>query len=237
MVVGTRSAACFPPWTARKAARSATSVFPYPTSPTSSLSMGKRRSISSRISEMATSWSFVSAWGKERSNWSKRSSRGGNANPSTSSRFAYSSSSARTSCRTRSFVLATLFFHLVPRSESSCTSSSACSESGVILWSCSTGRKRRLLSANSSTRLSMTSPEIATSSDPLKTQRPYSSWMRRRPSTSCSLHSRGGAKTVPAEATLSEIPESSRSEMWTIRLRGSTKPLESAPSMTERSSS
>ncbi len=60
IVVGTRKAVCLPPCAARKAARRATSVFPYPTSPTSNLSIGKGRSMSSSISEIAVSWSRVS---------------------------------------------------------------------------------------------------------------------------------------------------------------------------------
>ena len=39
-VVGTRTATCLPSWIALKAARTATSVFPYPTSPQMRRSMG-----------------------------------------------------------------------------------------------------------------------------------------------------------------------------------------------------
>jgi len=46
IVVGTRTATCFPACTALNAARTATSVFPYPTSPTSSRSIGRARSMS-----------------------------------------------------------------------------------------------------------------------------------------------------------------------------------------------
>ena len=49
-VVGAISATCLPSATALKAARIATSVLPYPTSPQSSQSIGRGRSIAARIS-------------------------------------------------------------------------------------------------------------------------------------------------------------------------------------------
>ena len=60
-VVGTSTATCLPSMTALKAARSATSVLPYPTSPHSRRSMGTGFSMSALISAMAFSWSGVSS--------------------------------------------------------------------------------------------------------------------------------------------------------------------------------
>ena len=57
---GTSTTTCFPLDTALKAARSATSVFPYPTSPQSRRSMGVGRSMSFLMSSMQRSWSSVS---------------------------------------------------------------------------------------------------------------------------------------------------------------------------------
>lgn len=53
-------ATCFPDMTALKAARMATSVFPKPTSPQMSRSMGRVPSMSRLVSSMARSWSVVS---------------------------------------------------------------------------------------------------------------------------------------------------------------------------------
>ena len=61
MVVGTSTAACFPPCSALNAARTATSVLPYPTSPTRSRSMGIGRSRSRFTSSVARRWSGVSS--------------------------------------------------------------------------------------------------------------------------------------------------------------------------------
>ena len=63
-VVGTRTATCFPSWVALNAPRSATSVLPYPTSPTTSRSIGRPASMSCFISRTARSWSTVSSYGK-----------------------------------------------------------------------------------------------------------------------------------------------------------------------------
>src|SRR5213596_1649283 len=64
MVVGTRTATCLPACTDLKAARNATSVFPYPTSPTSSRSIGRARSMSRFTSFEARRWSGVSSYRK-----------------------------------------------------------------------------------------------------------------------------------------------------------------------------
>jgi hypothetical protein len=60
IVVGTRTATCAPSNTAFPAARTATSVFPNPTSPASSRSIGSGASMSRLISSTTVSWSTVS---------------------------------------------------------------------------------------------------------------------------------------------------------------------------------
>ncbi len=64
-VVGTSTAAWYPSWTALNTARIATSVFPKPTSPQTSRSMGCGRSMSAVTSSMARSWSAVSTKGND----------------------------------------------------------------------------------------------------------------------------------------------------------------------------
>ena len=61
MVVGTKMATCLPSIAALKAALTATSVLPKPTSPQTSLSMGAGASISFLTSAMALAWSIVSS--------------------------------------------------------------------------------------------------------------------------------------------------------------------------------
>ncbi len=53
--MGTSTATCFPPETALKAARTAISVFPYPTSPETSRSIGSGASMSRLTSSTAVS--------------------------------------------------------------------------------------------------------------------------------------------------------------------------------------
>ena len=60
---GTRIATCLPSCTALNAARIATSVLPYPTSPQTRRSIGTGCSMSSFTSSMACSWSGVSSYG------------------------------------------------------------------------------------------------------------------------------------------------------------------------------
>ena len=106
-VVGTRTATCLPSWVALNAARSATSVLPYPTSPTTSRSIGRRVCMSALTSSAARSWSGVSSYGNEASISDCHGESGAYANPWAASRLAYSasSSSARslTALRTRCF--------------------------------------------------------------------------------------------------------------------------------------
>ncbi len=61
MVVGTKTATCFPSTTAFAAARMATSVFPKPTSPQTNLSIGFSASISLFTASEALCWSGVSS--------------------------------------------------------------------------------------------------------------------------------------------------------------------------------
>ena len=66
-VVGASKATWRPLITALKAARSASSVLPKPTSPQSSRSIGRSDSMSALISASAASWSGVSSYGNEAS--------------------------------------------------------------------------------------------------------------------------------------------------------------------------
>ncbi|MNR54623.1 hypothetical protein D3C85_1748450 [compost metagenome] len=60
-VVGTSTATCLPPITATKAARSATSVLPKPTSPHTSRSIGRPLVMSPITASIAAAWSTVSS--------------------------------------------------------------------------------------------------------------------------------------------------------------------------------
>ena len=61
MVVGTKTATCFPLSTALNAARMATSVLPKPTSPQTKRSMGRSLSISAFMAAVDVIWSGVSS--------------------------------------------------------------------------------------------------------------------------------------------------------------------------------
>ncbi len=109
-VVGTRTATWRPSWIALKAARSAISVFPYPTSPTTIRSIGRAVSMSAFTSSIARSWSRVSSYGKEASSSCCHGVSGANGWPSAAARAAYrrrrSSASTATARRTRAVVRA-----------------------------------------------------------------------------------------------------------------------------------
>jgi hypothetical protein len=75
-VVGTTTATCTPVMAMTKAARSATSVLPKPTSPQMSRSIGRPAAKSSSTSLMARNWSSVSAKGKLEQNSSHAPSGG-----------------------------------------------------------------------------------------------------------------------------------------------------------------
>ena len=110
-VVGTKYATCFWSITALNAALIATSVFPYPTSPHKSLSIGLSISISFLVSSMQRSWSSVSAYGKLSSNSFCHGVSFENANPFTFPLLAYNSiSSFATSCKFF-FTFAFVFSH------------------------------------------------------------------------------------------------------------------------------
>ena len=68
IVVGARIITCLLSWTALKAARSATSVLPNPTSPQIRMSIGCGDSMPSLTRSIASSWSRVSWYGKAPSN-------------------------------------------------------------------------------------------------------------------------------------------------------------------------
>ena len=75
-VVGTTTATCEPDIAVTKAARSATSVLPKPTSPQISRSIGRPDARSSRTSAIARDWSSVSTKGKRAQNSSHAPSAG-----------------------------------------------------------------------------------------------------------------------------------------------------------------
>ena len=109
IVVGAKYATCFWSITALKAARIATSVLPYPTSPQRSLSIGLFFSISFLISSMHLNWSSVSTYGNESSNSVCHWVSFEKAYPSIFWRFAYNwirfSATSRKLFLTRSLVL------------------------------------------------------------------------------------------------------------------------------------
>ena len=90
MVFGHMSAACLPLRMHKNAARNATSVLPYPTSPHKSLSMTLFEHMSALISSIEASWSGVSSYSNAASNSAIASSQGLNGKPRFSARSAYS---------------------------------------------------------------------------------------------------------------------------------------------------
>ena len=93
IVVGARTATCLESHTALKAARMATSVLPYPTSPHSRRSIGAERSMSRLMSAMAMIWSGVSVNSKASSNSRCQGVSAEKAKPGAALRSAYNSSS------------------------------------------------------------------------------------------------------------------------------------------------
>ena len=85
-VVGTSTATCLPSITALKAARTAISVLPKPTSPQISRSMGLASSMSAFTSSIAVTWSEVSSWGNASSSSRCQGVSGPNAWPGTDMR-------------------------------------------------------------------------------------------------------------------------------------------------------
>ncbi|MBI2614822.1 MAG: hypothetical protein HYW52_03910 [Gemmatimonadetes bacterium] len=86
--MGTNTATCLPACTALKAPRTATSVLPYPTSPTTSRSIGCGRSMSRLTSSVALRWSGVSSYRNDDSSSACQRVSDGNANPLASDRRA-----------------------------------------------------------------------------------------------------------------------------------------------------
>ena len=113
-VVGTNTATCFPSCTALKAARTATSVLPYPTSPTITRSMGTARSMSPFTASMASIWSSVSTKGKLSSISRCHGESAANAWPGAACRLAYSSTSSPAISRTAARAFFLVFFQSDP---------------------------------------------------------------------------------------------------------------------------
>ena len=152
MVVGTSTAACFPAITTWNAARIATSVLPYPTSPQTSRSIGRGEERSDSTSRITCSWSGVSSWGNAASNSRKTASGGETGAFSASWRFACRSTSswAIASRSSRTFRLARC--HAVPPRRDSCARPSSDATYRCTLDIFSTGTNSRSPPAYSRTR-------------------------------------------------------------------------------------
>ena len=111
IVVGTKYATCFWSITALNAARIATSVFPYPTSPHSNLSIGLLDSISFFTSAIHLNWSSVSWYGKLSSNCFCHGVSGENIKPWAFCLLAYSSIKSLATSFRLFFTLALVFSH------------------------------------------------------------------------------------------------------------------------------
>ena len=109
-VVGTRYATCLWSITALNAALIATSVFPYPTSPHKSLSIGLRFSISFFTSSIHLNWSSVSWYGNWSSNCCCQGVSGLNAYPFAFSLFAYNSINSLATALKFFFTFSFVFF-------------------------------------------------------------------------------------------------------------------------------
>ena len=90
IVVGTKTATCLLSATALKAALIAISVFPKPTSPQTSLSIGMVFSISCFTAIVVFNWSGVSSYIKDASNSCCKKLSGENSKPTCSFLLAYS---------------------------------------------------------------------------------------------------------------------------------------------------
>ena len=113
-VVGAKYATCFPPIIALKAALIATSVFPYPTSPQRSLSIGLACSISFLVSSIHLNWSSVSVYGKLSSNCLCHSVSLEKAYPFTFCLFAYNSINSLATSLKLDLTLVFVFSHSFP---------------------------------------------------------------------------------------------------------------------------
>ena len=102
--MGTNTATCLLSHAALNAARMATSVFPKPTSPQTSRSIGRSRSISAFTSCVAFSWSGVSSYKKLASKACCKNESTLNANPFSCLLLAYSLIKSRAMSLIRFFV-------------------------------------------------------------------------------------------------------------------------------------
>ena len=116
IVVGQSTSVCLPPSAAMKAARTATSVFPKPTSPHTSRSIGRGASRSSFTASIACIWSSVSRYANDASSRSSQSPPTSNAWPGACWRRAYRASSSPASSRTDSRARLLRFAHALPPS-------------------------------------------------------------------------------------------------------------------------
>ncbi len=138
-VVGTTTATCDPDIAATKAARSATSVLPKPTSPQISRSIGRPAAMSSSTSAIARDWSSVSTNGKRAQNSSQVPSAGARLGASRICRAAAVRISSPAMSRMRCFIFDLRFCQEAPPSLSSATP--FCSEPNRLSSSMfSTGR-------------------------------------------------------------------------------------------------
>ena len=110
-VVGTRIATCQPSIAAANAARIATSVFPNPTSPHTSRSIGRSLRRSPRVASMAAAWSAVSSNGKPSANAAYWPSSNAMTLPERAARRARISRSSAATSRTRSAAALRAFCH------------------------------------------------------------------------------------------------------------------------------
>ena len=120
-VVGTTTATWEPDMAATKAARSATSVLPKPTSPQIRRSIGRPAAMSSSTSAMARAWSSVSAKGKRAQNSSQAPSAGARLVASRIRRAAAVRISSPAMSRMRCFILALRVCQPAPPSLSKAT--------------------------------------------------------------------------------------------------------------------
>ena len=118
-MVGTSTATWRPALAAAKAARTATSVLPKPTSPQTTRSIGWLLARSRRVASMAASWSGVSSNGKVAANGSYIARSTSSAKPARALRLAWISSSSAATSRTFSAALRLALAHCSPPSECS----------------------------------------------------------------------------------------------------------------------
>ena len=140
-VVGTRIATCLPSWTALNAARTAISVFPYPTSPQTSRSIGVTRCISTLTSSIQANWSGVSTYANASSSSRCQGVSGAKAWPVLAWRAAYKRTSSPAISLTALRALPFVFAQSLPPRR--CTLGDSPPTYRVIMSSWSIGRNSR----------------------------------------------------------------------------------------------